>query len=301
MAGSKWKVVCGIVAVMICTAIAELWSIWGAIENFHEGWYRRSLVQNLLLAAVQYWIWPIAFALLGVLAIRKPKIGAVLFACIGILLNVFLFGFRNSAGVELILVPCLILAVLFWFSAFPRRALAIWACAGLPILTIVAISLPLGWKVAHRITAIQDQPLVWQTGSETLVWAPPGPGWSAGGESYQVAVDTCSHLAPNGRTIGAKALNLWRLPTVEEAVHALDRGGQPAGCQYTGKPGFQDCRTEPDKEAPLWDPYSPVIYWWSATDDARGRNLRVAYNGYVLPVSKRGEGSTGFRAVRTAP
>ncbi len=300
MAGSKWKVVCGIVGVVICTSIAELWSVWGAIENFHEGWYKKSLVENLLLAAVQYWAWPLAFALLGALAIWKPKLGAVLFAFIGVFLNAFLFGFRNFVGVELILVPCLMLGALFWFSVLPRKALSVWICVGLPILTIVAISLPLGWKVAHRITLIQDQPLVWQSGSETLVWAPPGPGWSSGGESYAVAVERCAHLAPDGKTIGAKALNLWRLPTVEEAIDALNRGGHSAGCNYTGKAGFQVCRTEPDKEAPLWDAYSPVIYWWTSTENTRGKDLRVSYNGYVLPVSKGAEGSTGFRAVRTA-
>jgi hypothetical protein len=61
-------------------------------------------------------------------------------------------------------------------------------------------------------------------------------------------------------------------------------------------------RTRPDKESPLWNPDSPIIYWWTATEVDPEQVCRVAYNGYVLVVPKKiSMGSCAFRAVRREP
>jgi hypothetical protein len=58
----------------------------------------------------------------------------------------------------------------------------------------------------------------------------------------------------------------------------------------------------PDKESPLWDVHSPVVYWWTATEAGPGRALRVCYNGHVMPLPKRVRyGYLGFRAVKAPP
>jgi hypothetical protein len=56
----------------------------------------------------------------------------------------------------------------------------------------------------------------------------------------------------------------------------------------------------PDKEAPLWHPYSPVIYWWTADDVQPDRAYRVAYNGVVQAFPKQTRrGYFAARCVRT--
>jgi hypothetical protein len=277
-----------------------MWSYWGAFECFHEGWYSHSLWANLGLGFIQYWCWPIAFAGLAALGIWKPKVGGAMFVAIGLLINGWLFGFQNSVALVFLLAPSLLLGALFAFGTVPRPRLSIALVIGVPALIIVCITIPLAIKVSRRLTAIRNVPLVWANGSETLVWAPPGPGWPLSGVDYSKAKEICAHLSLDGRSISLTELNLWRLPTVEEAERALNRHGHPAGCTYSGKPGFQPCRIEPDKEAPLWNTFSPVIYWWTGTDDESDHNLRIAYNGYVLPVRKAGSGYTAFRAVRVA-
>lgn len=295
---SKASAVRGLLGVIVALGISGLWSFWGAIECFHEGWYYHSLVDNLRLALVQYWCWPIAFSGLAALSIAKPKIGASLFVAIGLLTNAVLFHFQNMAGFDLMLLPCLLLAALFGFGSVPRPKLAVWIVVSLPLLVMIVISLPLLIKVSNRVTVIRNEPLVWATGVETLVWAPPGPGWPDKGVTYANAQWICDHLSYDGRTISAKRLQFWRLPSIHEAEHAMTRHGKMAGCDYSGKPGWQPCQIQPDKEAPIWNPFSQVIYWWTASDDDRGDNLRISYNGYVLPVQKRLTGYTAFRAVR---
>ncbi|MDR3689238.1 MAG: hypothetical protein P4L46_07665 [Fimbriimonas sp.] len=298
MVRSRTKAVLGIFGVIVATTIAGFWSVWGTIENFHEGWYTHSLWSNLLLAAVQYVGWPLGFAFLSCIAIWRPAIGSALFALIGVGLNAFLFGFRNGPGIVLILVPCLMLAVLFGVGRTPKPRVAAEILLGVPMVIMVVIGTPLLWKVSHRLTAISSGALTWKAPSETMVWAPPGPGWTTSGSSFAEAESICDRLAADGKSIVAKPTYLWRLPTAEEAIHALNRGGVPAGCRLGRTPGFQPCFNEPDKEAPLWNPYCPIIYWWTASHDQSGKVLRVAYNGYVLPVDPCANGYTGFRAVR---
>jgi hypothetical protein len=37
----------------------------------------------------------------------------------------------------------------------------------------------------------------------------------------------------------------------------------------------------PNKEAPLWNPHSRVIYWWTSTQPSADEALMVAYDGNV--------------------
>jgi hypothetical protein len=56
----------------------------------------------------------------------------------------------------------------------------------------------------------------------------------------------------------------------------------------------------PDKESPLWDKYSKVIYWWTATGMDDKNAYIIVYNGQVWPRPKKAHWDyLGFRAVKT--
>jgi hypothetical protein len=65
----------GWAGVAFSTAISTFWAVWGAAENFHEGWYHRELSWNIGLMLVQYWAWmfiPMSAALVG---LWRPWLG----------------------------------------------------------------------------------------------------------------------------------------------------------------------------------------------------------------------------------
>jgi hypothetical protein len=44
---------------------------------------------------------------------------------------------------------------------------------------------------------------------------------------------------------------------------------------------------QPDKESPLWNVHSPIIYWWTATEVDSGSAYIIVYDGKVWPKLKR--------------
>jgi hypothetical protein len=89
---------------------------------------------------------------------------------------------------------------------------------------------------------------------------------------------------------------------VQEVVRSLTRHGRNAGGEWDEEAHQATYRVWPDKESPLWDPYSPIIYWWTASEVDPEQVYRVAYNGYVLVVPKKmSMGNCAFRAVRRVP
>jgi hypothetical protein len=57
--------------------------------------------------------------------------------------------------------------------------------------------------------------------------------------------------------------------------------------------------TKPDKESPLWNPYSPIVYWWTSSQLSDSGAYSVDFNGKVYDRNKGSNmGSQGFRAVR---
>jgi hypothetical protein len=75
--------------------------------------------------------------------------------------------------------------------------------------------------------------------------------------------------------------HIWRLPTVDEIVRSLVKGGENAGCAWDGQPGKADCAVTPDKETPLWAPDASPIYYWAADEVDRANAWYVSYNGSV--------------------
>lgn len=55
----------------------------------------------------------------------------------------------------------------------------------------------------------------------------------------------------------------------------------------------------PDKESPLWNVHSQVIYWWTGTEIDASRAYMIAYYGRVWPRDKRfAPDYFAFRCVR---
>jgi hypothetical protein len=293
------RVAGGWLAVVLSTALSAFWAAWGSIENFHEGWYYRDTWRNLTLMAVQYLPWMFVPMVAGLLALWRRPAGLLAHGALAAA-ALWLFGLRSVGG-HLIAVPVLVLGALYVFGR-PRPIP--WARAILvviPLLTALASGAYPAWRVWTRPRAVETAMQRIPGDGVDLVWAPAGPGWDERGFSWFEAKRRCEHLTADGARLAATPQQVWRLPTVAEVVRTQRWRGANAGGAWHAATGRATYRVMPDKEAPLWHPYSPIIYWWSASEADSGRAYRIAYNGYVLAVRKEHAAAyTACRCVRTA-
>ena len=284
----------------LSTLIAGFWAFWGGIENFHEGWYFTSLWRNLALMVVQYLApmlvfvavalcrYPLAVGGRGV-ALRWGR------AYSGVAL------YRAPVAWHFIVGPLLLLGLCYSLGRpRPRR----WAAAvvvGLPLLTLIICMAEPVVRVAGRVGRRRPRgaPGGRQRGGFAL--GASMPGWPPNGVRWDEAVRRCRFLRPQmGRPWRDSPQDIWRSPTVEEAVRSQCRHGQNAGGTWDTATGRAEYRSQPDKESPLWDPHSQVIYWWTATEVNEAQAFIIVYNGSVWPRPKNAYwGYLGFRAVRT--
>jgi hypothetical protein len=136
-----------------------------------------------------------------------------------------------------------------------------------------------------------------------LLWAPAGPGWSRDGNvTWSDAQRRVRYLTADGRDRADEPQNIWRLPTREELVRSLTRHNHNAGGVWDEARQRATYNIRPDKETPLWDPYAPLIYLWTADEVDAQRVWIVVYHGGVYAHPKNlGSSSHGFRAVRDPP
>jgi hypothetical protein len=79
----------------------------------------------------------------------------------------------------------------------------------------------------------------------------------------------------------------------------MARHGQNSGGVWDADAATAHYETTPDKESPLWDVYSQVIYWWTATEVDEDRAYIIVYDGRVWPRDKQLRlGYLGFRCVK---
>ena len=132
-----------------------------------------------------------------------------------------------------------------------------------------------------------------------LVWAPAGPGWPGSGTDWNEAGEVCQFLSADGLTLANSPQNFWRLPTVDEAVRSMTRQGENSGGVWDGEEEAAAYEITPDKESPLWNIHSQVIYWWTATEIDEEHAYIIVYDGKVWPRSKEfGPAYLGFRCVK---
>ena len=289
----------GWIAVALSTLIACIWAFWGIIENFHEGWHQSSILLNVGLMFVQFLGPMIIFLSLTLLSIAYPRVGGILHAFIGFALALFLFGWDDFAPMVLIIIPLILLGVCYWFGRPEPRRLAYKIAVSLPLLTLVVCGIEPVWRISGRVDDGNLGERLVEGNGMRLVWAAEGNGWPRDGVTWQDAVKRCQYLAQDGKTLADVPQNVWRLPTVEEAVRSMSRHTANSGGVWNAQSGTATYRVRPDKESPLWNVRSQIIYWWTATEIDDERAYIIVYDGKVWPRRKRfAPGSLGYRCVR---
>ncbi len=288
----------GWVAVGLSTLITCFWAFWGIIENFHEGWYSPSLLANLGLMFVQYLSPMIIFMSLTLISIFRPRFGAILHFVFALLAARFFEVFSNPT-LFLLIMPLAVIGFLYWFGRPHPRTFAVYFAIGLPLLTLIIFGFEPVLRVSQRIDQGDLQAQTVPGNGVNLVWAPEGPGWPSRGANWFEAQEICQTLSVDGLTALSTPQNIWRLPTADEAVRSMARHGQNSGGVWHEASAETVYDMKPDKEPPLWNRYSLVIYWWTATEVDDDRAYIIVYDGRVWPRSKdRNQDNLGFRCVK---
>lgn len=298
----------GWAAVGVSLVIACVWAYWGIIENFHEGWYAKSLFGNLAMSISFLAPMLITMALASG-AIRFPRSFGLLHVLIGAAVILWWVYERGSLTwaffldiVTLSGVLIVLLGAMYYFGRPTPRKWAFLVLLAPPLIIVIAGSVEPAWRIAHRVEdGIRTARIIDGNGVR-LLWAPEGPGWPQRGCDWHEARRQCRYLSEDGLTLEKDPHDFWRLPTTAELVASLTRAGSNAGGTWDPVASRADYRIRPDKESPVWIPTSQIIYFWSA-DEVDSEFARfVAANGYVGKRPKSlGMGSHAFRAVRAAP
>jgi hypothetical protein len=316
----RWKNVVGWLAVALSLAAGCTAACWGIGRAFFEGWWEPSLLNNVGMTAA--WLIPAAIIVVfGLTAIRWPRVGGALHILLGAAILVLLHlalsdgGYLNDPNdpplspEQIVCIAALILAIIgtTYILGRPRpRWLALALVTLLPVATAMICSVEPIWRISHRrddgITTARRV----QGNGVDLVWAPAGPGWpKQGGQTLEEAEQTVSRLTDDGLSLADSPRNIWRLPTIDEAVRSLTRDGQNAGGTWDPASGKAVYRISPDKESPLWHVHSPVVDWWTSSRDPNWPDRGVAYIvSYRGKVSKQrvvffSAERLGFRAVKS--
>ena len=288
-------------AVALSTIAACFWTFWGIIENFHEGWYASSLVTNLAMMIEQYLSMMILFVGAAILGICFPRLGGAIHVAAGVWCGWFFRAANPFMLIGFMVVPLCYLGFSYWLGRPTPRRLAIVAVIVLPLTTLVICGAEPAWRIAGRFDDGNRAARHIEGNGINLIWAPEGPGWPRDGVTWDEAQRRCQFLSEDGKVLTETAQNIWRLPTVEEAVRSMQRHGQNCGGLWDFAKHTASYQTLPDKESPLWDVHSRVIYWWTATEvDDLGAYI-IAYDGKTWPRPKQYKaGYLGFRAVKRA-
>lgn len=308
----------GWTAVGISTAISSLWAFWGIFESFHEGWYFDSLIRNLVLTA-RYLTLMLVFLGLSVVALRWPRAGGGLYQlfaigfCVWVLMTRSVLDARVVLGWMPAILPPLLVGGLFWLGRPQPLRLAYGICTLVPLAVAFGFTVEPATRIASRVDDGDRGLRLVEGNGVTLVWAPEGPGWPRPdpdgeawrtrwrGPTWQEARSVARRLTADGESVTTDPQDIWRLPTIDEVVRSMARHGVNCGGAWDPATGLVSYRTRPDKEPPLWNPYSVVIYWWTSSEASEGRAYAIDFKGNVYARDKRSTlGSQGFRAVRDA-
>ena len=82
----------------------------------------------------------------------------------------------------------------------------------------------------------------------------------------------------------------------------MARHGQNSGGTWDDQRAKATYQSTPDKESPLWNTHSQVIYWWTATEVDADHAFMIVYDGQVWPRTKQfGPAYVGYRCVKEPP
>jgi hypothetical protein len=288
----------GWIAVGLSTVITCFWAFWGIVENFHEGWYFESMLSNLGLMFAQYLSPMLIFMGVTLISIFWPRIGGGLHVILALLAASFFQAFTNTV-VLLLLAPLIGLGALYWVGRPQPRKLAVSLAVGLPMLTLIISGTSSSIRVSQRIDDGNLKSRLVHGNGVDLIWAPDGPGWPRTGKNWYEAQRVCQYLSEDGLTSALGVQNIWRLPTVDETVRSMALHGQNSGGEWDAEIAKATYKTTPDKESPLWNIHSQVIYWWTATEVDQEHAYIIVYDGKVWPRAKQlSPDYLGFRCVK---
>jgi len=288
----------GWIAVGLSTAITCLWAFWGISETFHEGWYYESLLRNVGLMFVQYLGPMLIFMGVTLVSISWPRFGGLLHVIFALLVAWFFQSFTNP-GTFLLIAPLIGIGLLYWFGRPQPRKMAVSLAIGLPVLTLIISGIEPALRVSQRIDDGNLQAWLVNGNGVTLIWAPDGPGWPRTGVDWYEAQQACQYLDEDGLTLASAPQHIWRLPTVDEAVRSMARHGKNSGGVWDAETTQATYETAPDKESPLWNTHSQVIYWWTATEVDEEHAYMIVYDGKVWSRAKQfSPAYLGFRCVK---
>lgn len=288
----------GWVGVAFSITIACLWAFWGANEAFHEGWYYQSLLMNLGLTLLQYLSPMLIFMLIGLVSIYWPRVGGGFHIAVALFAAVF-FDIRSNTVLLFGLIPLIGIGLLYWYGRLPSKKVAARWMIALPVsVALVSGAVP-GYRVFRRIGETSPEAQTVRGNGVTLTWAPAGPGWPREGTNWVEAQKSCQWLDQAGNTLASQPQNIWRLPSVDEAVRSMALHAENSLGVWDERAARAEYEHRPDKEFPLWDRYSPVIYWWTSTEVDAEKAYIIVYDGRVWERSKDLDvGSLGFRCVK---
>jgi hypothetical protein len=290
--------IAGWLTVSSSILITCFWAFWGIVENFHEGWYSESFLSNLGLMLIQYLSPMLIFLLVTLISIYWPRFGGGLHGLIASFAIWFFQAFSNAA-IFLIILPLIGMGALYWYGRPRPRKLAASLVVGLSLLTLIISGISPALRVSQRINDGNLQARLVQGNGVSLTWAPDGPGWPREGGDWYAAQQACQQLSEDGLTQKSLLHNIWRLPTVDEAVRSMALHGRNSGGVWDAETAKATYKILPDKESPLWNVYSQVIYWWTATEVDEENAYIIVYDGKIWPRAKQfGPAYLGFRCVK---
>ena len=219
-----------------------------------------------------------------------------------------------------------------------RRNLLYVLAIGFPLLVLVAVSVYFAPLLLTRVDDGDRGARLIEGNGVTLVWAPKGPGWNwrqpwGGYPSWDMialygvlpvgfgdkpgyedrhatmkdmeTTGLCRYLSEDSTTLMTGPQDIWHMPTSDEIVRSLVRGGENAGCTWDGESRNADCRRQPNKDTPLWAPDEEPIYYWSADEYDEESAWYVPFTGGgryggVIGYQPKGWGNPrhGYRCVR---
>lgn len=330
----------GWLAIGLLALATTLWTYWGVGEMYYEGWWG-AWTNRLPYLAPLVICW--AFALL---ALTWPRLGGWIIIVLGGAFTAWRWTRQAQLG-ELTLgwalgwLPVsaifLLIGILFLLDGRQRRRpeagegqpvpswwrrhlryLVVFVPSLVTALGVTAFFLPL---ISSRSDDGYRGASLVEGEGVSLVWAPAGPGWSAGvGPSQEAgellaganlswnaiafygvapvgygekpgiqgrdateldmrATGLCRYLSADGTRLLSDPQDVWRMPTTDEIVRSLVRGGQVAGCEWDGQSGSARCQVQPNKDTPLWDPAASPIYYYSGEEYDEGSAWYVPYTG----------------------
>ncbi|MCI0724961.1 MAG: DUF1566 domain-containing protein [Acidobacteria bacterium] len=293
--GAAGKQVMGWIAVALSTLVASFWAYWGANETFHEGWYYRDWIMNVAMTLAQYLSPMLVLVAAAFAGVAWPRAGASLHLALAAIVG-WWFGFR--AAVFFLVPPLVVLGGLYYYGRPQPRRLALAAVLVIPLLTMLTSGAYPAYLASQRFDDGDYGSRLIEGNEVRLVWAPEGPGWPDSGVSWEEAHHNCQYLDEEGKNLAGETRNIWRLPTVDEAVRSSVRKGSNAGGAWNPQTGTATYQMQPNKDSPLWKTYSKVIYWWTGTE-VDNTAYRIVWNGQVHAMPKKVRwGYLAYRCVR---